>query len=110
MLLFGVLAGVFSYVWTRHLVQPDNIFDFFPGLVRLVLTGTAKSVGLDELPSWKRKIMFAAYYCAKCNAGQVAFWSYLYFFWGYYDMFSHFLIVLTAIFTAIVLTHFLKYD
>lgn len=88
--MFGVIifdAFIFAsagFVWICVLVQPSMLFDWFPDL----LTKFVKS----------EYVQYPIIHCAKCCAGQIAFWCGLYqFIAGAYSLHTWFAVVILAI-------------
>jgi len=63
----GFLIGLWGFVWVRLLCQPGEVFDF---VAKWVYEQTA-----THDSQWAEKAYKAICGCAKCHAGQVAFWS-----------------------------------
>jgi len=87
-IFLGVGAAVIGWVFVCILCEPGEIFGAFP-------------VWLEK---YAPKFFFNLLTCEKCTAGQLAFWSYLAYFYDNYDLFGHLFASSLAIFTAYFIT------
>lgn len=85
--------AVVSVVWVSVLTSGDGIFGWLPGIYY--------KIAGSKYP-WLEQILFG---CAKCNAGQIALWTYPLLCSGYSPN-EHFFAVIFAIFAAKVLERY----
>lgn len=100
----GILIGLWGFVWVRLLCQPGEVFDFVPGWAYGVVQRIAENDGdgrTKAYTTWQDDLAEKAYKalcgCAKCHAGQVAFWSA---FVCDRDVFEAFTVFVVAVFIA----------
>lgn len=86
-MILYILIGISAYVFSRILLDPDMIF------------GWAYKY-LEKLPKWLAKPLGL---CEYCLAGQLAFWSYLWYNFTSYDLVLHVVTTSLSIFTVEVI-------
>jgi len=91
MLVYIPFIAIFSIVWCWELTDNGMIFE------KLYLWLRDK---LEEKHTW---LYYPLIGCPKCNAGQFAFWFYLYKQWYSYSFFEHIFFITTTIFAAMLL-------
>lgn len=88
--MLAVFVASLSFVWIAVLIQPLNLFDWFPGIVERYIRSE----------KWQRPFI----HCEKCLAGQISLWWGLYL-WGA-DMINGFqwacLVVFSIMFAAFI--------
>lgn len=89
-MITGFLIGLWGFVWVRLLCTPGEVCDFVPRWAMPLADGS----DLGE------KAYKAICGCAKCHAGQVAFWSA---FLCDRDIFEAFTVFVTAVASAFFL-------
>ncbi|HCC71261.1 MAG TPA: hypothetical protein DEQ09_08945 [Bacteroidales bacterium] len=85
-MFFEIKIAVFAFVFCELLITEGNILGFYGQLIKRLPEWAAMPLGL----------------CAKCFAGQVAFWSY-FFTCLQYNVLQHlFAVVFTIFFTELI--------
>jgi hypothetical protein len=83
MFYFYILScSIIGFVWSEILTQPGEIFNKLFNQI-------------DRLPLWLSKPLGG---CAKCVTGQIALWTYLYYYHSNYSAFIHVSFICQSIF------------
>ena len=101
----GVISGVWAYIFCVHLVAPTQLFDWWPSVARLIVTGRSGITKLSEISILQLKILKALFMCPICHAGQVAFWAYIFLSLDY-SIAKHFITFLSSILTTLILIRY----
>lgn len=92
----GLILGSWAWLFSSVLIHPGEVFDWWPKMVRLVVTG---STAIVEAKPWQEKIFKATFACPKCVGGQFGLWLG----WTYvhpYTATHHILVIIVAVGTA----------
>jgi len=91
----AVLIGMFSYVYAIILTQPHMVLGPVVKFIDPFFTKNGKIL------NWIYKPLID---CAHCNSGQIALWTYLFYYWGVdYNFFYHIGFIVIAITTVQIL-------